>query len=78
MPALTQFASKYAQENKRLVDTLACTVGCTPLINRVRPNLAWQCFERDDRADTNGLSKCQKMLKMELMQSFFVLDVIYW
>ena len=34
--------------------------GCSPLINRVRPHLACQCFEIDDLAAIPGLSKCQK------------------
>ena len=52
--------------------------GCTPLINRVRHHLASQCFEVDNLAAIPCLSKFQKkMLKMELMHLFFMLDVLY-
>ena len=53
---------------------LLSLTGCTPLINRVRHHLASQCFEIDDLA---AISKCQKMLKMKFMHSFFMLDVLY-
>ena len=50
---------------------MIASMGCTPLINRVRPHLAWQCFEIDDLAAIPGLSKCQKNVEMELMHLFF-------
>ena len=36
------------------------SIGCTPLINRVRRHLASQCFEIDNLAAIPCLSKCQK------------------
>ena len=59
--------------------------GCTPLFNRVRPHLAWQCLEIDDLAAIPVLSKCKKKKKKKhknvekgvmLMYSSFISDVL--
>ena len=53
-------------------------LGCTPLINRVRGQVASQRFEIDYLAAIPCLSKCQKNVENGVdALVFFMLDVLY-